>query len=139
MQPQLAALYDIVLGIHRFSGLAMLLIALAFVVFSIISRSDAETLEQALPLGDLAMASFALVVFSGAYQLIRLEAAFFQDWIIGALLLGVAYLGVLHGVWRPRARVIAAAGGGSAILIIASIAMVVMIVGAIYLMENGSG
>lgn len=146
MTTQLAALYDISLGIHQISGLALILIAVAITILSVLSRNQDGLLEKALPLAKLAGPFFGLVILTGAYQLIDLEIKFFQAWVIGATLLGFAFMGVLHGTWRPRAQEIIdgklegdALKSAQSTLIAVSTSMIIMIIVATYLMESQTG
>lgn len=140
-----AALYDIVLGAHQISGMLLLLIAVALTVLAVLSRNQEGLFGHALVLVKLCDPLFGLVVLTGAYQLIDLGIGFFQGWVIGALLFGVAFIGILHAYWRPQAKRIAAgelqgerakrtcnelAGAGGA--------MIVLILLATYLMERGA-
>lgn len=146
MTTQLAALYDISLAVHQVTGLALIFIAVAITVLSVLSRNQEGMLEKALPIANLANPFFGLVVLTGAYQLIDLEIKFFQAWVIGATLLGIAFMGVLHGTWRPRAQEIidgkldgdALRKAQSTLIGVAS-SMIIMIVVATYLMESQTG
>jgi len=146
MTTQLAALYDISLAIHQVAGLALILIAVAITILSVLSRNQDGLLEKALPLAKLAGPFFGLVILTGAYQLIDLEIKFFQAWVIGATLLGIAFMGVLHGTWSPRAQEIidgklegeALKQAQSALIGVAS-SMIIMIIVATYLMESQTG
>lgn len=146
MTMQLAALYDISLGIHQISGLALILISVAITILSVLSRNQDGMLEKALPLAKLAGPFFGLVILTGAYQLIDLEIKFFQAWVIGATLLGIGFMGVLHGTWRPRAEeIIEGKLEGEALkkaqstLIGVATSMIIMIIVATYLMESQTG
>jgi hypothetical protein len=146
MTTQLAALYDISLGIHQISGLALILISVAITILSVLSRNQDGMLEKALPLAKLAGPFFGLVILTGAYQLIDLEIKFFQAWVIGATLLGIGFMGVLHGTWRPRAEeIIEGKLEGEALkkaqstLIGVATSMIIMIIVATYLMESQTG
>ncbi len=146
MTTQLAALYDISLAIHQIGGLALILIAVAITILSLLSRNQEGMLEKALPLAKLAGPFLGLVFLTGAYQLFDLDIKFFQAWVIGALLLGVAFMGVLDGTWRPRAQEIVDGkleGGAlkkaQTVLIGVSTSMIVMIIVATYLMEAQIG
>lgn len=146
MTTQLAALYDISLAVHQVTGLALIFIAVAITVLSVLSRNQEGMLEKALPIANLANPFFGVVVLTGAYQLIDLEIKFFQAWVIGATLLGIAFMGVLHGTWRPRAQEIidgkldgdALRRAQSTLIGVAS-SMIIMIVVATYLMESQTG
>lgn len=146
MTTQLAALYDISLAIHQVAGLALILLAVAITVFSVLARSRDGMLERALSLAKLAGPFFGLVILTGAYQLIDLEIKFFQAWVLGATLLGIGFMGVLHGTWRPRAQAIidgklegdALKKAQSTLIGVAS-SMIIMIIVATYLMESQTG
>lgn len=145
MNPPIAALYDIVFGIHQFVALALILIAVAITVITVLSRNQDGLLERALPLAEPAAVGVLALIVTGAYQVLHLNESFFQVWIIGPLLLGIGFVGTLHGVWRPKARAIVdgdvpedelkkaktdlAGIGGS---------MIVMIIAAAWLMESGA-
>lgn len=144
MTVPVAALYDVSLAIHQISGLVLILIAVAITVLSVLSRNQNGMLEKALPLAKLAGPFFGLVVLTGAYQLIDRNIDFFQAWVIGALLLGIGFMGTLHGNWRPKAEAILsgeiegdAAAKAKSTLVGVSAAMIVMLVVATYLMESG--
>lgn len=146
MALQLAALYDIVLGAHQISGILLILFAVALTVIPILARSQDGLLEKAEPLVKLSGPLFGLIVLTGAYQVVDLGIKFFQGWIVGALLLGLAYMGVLHGLWRPKSEAIIAGGLAAAaerkarsLLIVGGAAMIVLIFAAMYLMENKPG
>lgn len=146
MTTQLAALYDISLAIHQVAGLALILISVAITILSVLSRNQDGMLEKALPLAKLAGPFFGLVILTGAYQLIDLEIKFFQTWVIGATLLGIGFMGVLHGTWRPRAEeIIEGKLEGDALkkaqstLIAVATSMIIMIIVATYLMESQTG
>lgn len=143
MTAPLASLYDVSLGIHQIAGLGLILIAVAITVLSVLARNQEGVIEKGIPLAKLAGPLFGLVLFTGAYQLIDHNIDFFQAWVIGALLLGIGFIGTLHGTWRPTAQKIA--GGeltGEALekakqtAIGVSAAMIVMVIVATYLMEN---
>jgi hypothetical protein len=136
MQPQLASLYEIVLGAHRISGYLLVLFMLTLTVMSILSRHQEGLLAQAWPLVKLAGPLLLLVVITGGYQLHELGEKFFQLWIVGALLLGIAVIGLLHGLWWPRAKKLAV-GDGHGLLIAAALAMLAMTFAAVWLMETG--
>ncbi|MBJ7355533.1 MAG: hypothetical protein JHC98_11975, partial [Thermoleophilaceae bacterium] len=104
MNTPLASLYDISLGIHQIAGLALILITVGITILSIMSRNQDGLLEKALPLAKLAGPFFGLVLLTGAYQLIDADIKLLQGWVIGALLLGIGFMGALHGTWRPRAE-----------------------------------
>jgi MFS superfamily sulfate permease-like transporter len=135
MPIQLASLYEIVLGAHRISAYLLVLFALTLAVLSILSRHQEGLLGQAAPLIKLSGPLLALVVLTGSYQLIDLGMKFFQGWIVGALLLGIAMLGVMHAYWWPRAK---KADGGEprALLIPAALTILVLIFAATYLMQS---
>lgn len=146
MTTQLAALYDISLRIHQIAGLVLILIAVAITIFSVLSRNQDGMLEKALVAAKLAGPFFGLVILTGAYQLIDLEIKFFQAWVIGATLLGIAFMGVLHGTWQPRAQeIIDGKLAGEALkkaqstLIGVATSMIIMIIVATYLMESQTG
>jgi Ca2+/Na+ antiporter len=146
MTTQLAALYDISLRIHQIAGLALILIAVLITIFSVLSRNQDGMLEKGLAAAKLAGPFFGLVILTGAYQLIDLEIKFFQSWVIGATLLGLAFMGVLHGTWRPRAEEIIegkvegdALKKAQATLIGVAASMIIMIIVATYLMESQTG
>lgn len=146
MTTQLAALYDISLRIHQIAGLALILIAVLLTIFSVLSRNQDGMLEKAMVAAKLAGPFFGLVILTGAYQLIDLEIKFFQSWVIGATLLGLAFMGVLHGTWRPRAEeIIEGKLEGDALkkaqstLIGVATSMIIMIIVATYLMESQTG
>jgi hypothetical protein len=146
MNAPLASLYDISLGIHQIAGLALILITVAITVISVLARNQEGILEKALPLTKLAGPFFGLVLLTGAYQLIDADIKLFQAWVIGALLLGLAFMGTLHGTWRPRAEEIlegklegeALAKAKSTLAAVAT-SMIVMVVVATYLMESQPG
>ncbi len=145
MTPPLAALYDISLAVHQISGLALILIAVAITVLSVLARKQEGMLEKATPLTKLAGPFFGLVLLTGAYQLIDRDISLLQAWVIGALLLGIAFMGTLHGNWRPKAEAIIsgevagdAAAKAKMTLVGVSAAMIVMVVVATYLMESGT-
>jgi hypothetical protein len=146
MNTPLASLYDISLGIHQLAGLALILISVAITVFSIMSRSQPGLLEKGLPLAKLAGPCFGLVVLTGAYQLIDADIKLFQAWVIGALLLGIGFMGTLHGTWRPRAQEIIdgklegeALDKAKTMLSAVATSLIVMVIVATYLMESNSG
>jgi len=140
-----AALYDVSLRIHQIAGLGLIVIAVAITVLSVLSRNQDGVLEKGLPLAVIAGPLFGLVLLTGAYQLFKADISFFQVWVIGALLLGIGFMGVLHGTWRPKARqVIDGELSGEALekakqtLIAVGASMIVMVIVATYLMENNS-
>jgi hypothetical protein len=146
MNAPLASLYDISLGIHQIAGLALILIAVAITIISIMSRNQDGILEKAIPLTKIAGPVFGLVVLTGAYQLIDADIKLFQAWVIGALLLGIGFMGTLHGTWRPRAeQVIEGKLEGEALdkakstLSAVATSLIVMLVVATYLMESQPG
>lgn len=146
MTMQLAALYDISLRIHQIAGLALILIAVAITIFSVLSRNQDGMLEKALVAAKFAGPFFGLVILTGAYQLIDLEIKFFQAWVIGATLLGIGFMGVLHGTWAPRAQEIIdgklegeALKKAQSTLIGVATSMIIMIIVATYLMESQTG
>lgn len=146
MSLPVAALYDIVIGAHRIAGILMILFAVALTVMPILSRSQEGVLEKADPLVKLAGPLFALVLLTGTYQVIHLKIAFFQVWIVGALLCGIAYIGVLDGLWRRKSKAVLGGGLSAAedrkarsLLIAAGAVMIVLIFAATYLMENQVG
>lgn len=142
MNAPLASLYDISLGIHQLTGLALILVAVAITILSIMSRSQEGMLEKALPLATLSGPLFGLVLFTGAYQMFDLNIKFFQVWVIGALLLGIGFIGTLHGTWRPRAeRLVNGEVTGEeaekerGVLVAVATSLIVMVIIATYLME----
>lgn len=146
MNAPLASLYDISLGIHQLAGLALILITVAITIISIMSRNQDGILEKAMPLAKLAGPFFGLVLLTGAYQLIDADIKLFQWWVIGALLLGIGFMGTLHGTWRPRAEeVIEGKLAGEALdkakttLTAVATSMIVMVIVATYLMESQTG
>lgn len=145
MNAPLASLYDISLGIHQIAGLALILIAVAITVLSVFSRKKDGLLEKAISLSKFAGPFFGLVLLTGAYQLIDLDIKLFQAWVIGALLLGIAFMGTLHGTWRPRAQAIVdgevdgeALDKAKSTLIGVATSLIVMVIVATYLMETGA-
>jgi hypothetical protein len=148
MNAPLASLYDISLGIHQIAGLALILIAVAITVISTLSRSQGnELLEKGVTLSKFAGPFFGLVLLTGAYQLIDTDIKFFQAWVIGALLLGIGFMGTLHGTWRPRAQSIIdgevegeeALNKAKTTLVAVATSMIIMIIVATYLMESQTG
>ena len=146
MNAPLASLYDISLGIHQIAGLALILIAVAITVISIMSRSKEGLLEKAMPLAKLAGPFFGLVVLTGAYQLIDADIKLFQAWVIGALLLGIGFMGTLHGTWRPKAQEVLdgklegeALNKAKTTLSAVATSMIIMVIVATYLMESQPG
>lgn len=145
MTTPLAALYDISLGIHQIAGLLLILVAVAITILTILSRNQEGMLEKAISLAKLAGPFFGLVLLTGAYQLIDSGVSFFQAWVIGALLLGIGFMGVLHGSWQPAAEeIISGELTGEALektrskAIGLATSMIVMVIVATYLMESGS-
>lgn len=145
MNVPVADLYDISLGIHQIAGLALILIAVAITVISVLSRNQDGLLEKALPLAMLAGPAFGLVLVTGAFQLIDHDIKLLQAWVIGALLLGLGFMGTLHGTWRPAAeQIIDGELAGEALekakqkTVIVSTAMIIMVIVATYLMESNS-
>lgn len=146
MTTPLASLYDISLGIHQIAGLALILISVGITILSVLARNQDGMLEKAIPLTKLAGPFFGLVLLTGAYQLIDLEIKLLQAWVIGALLLGLAFMGTLHGTWRPRAQsIIDGKFEGEALekakstLIGVATSLIVMVIVATYLMESQPG
>jgi hypothetical protein len=146
MVAPLASLYDISLGIHQLAGLGLILIAVAITIISILSRNQEGILEKAIPLTKLAGPLFGLVLLTGAYQLIDLNIKLFQAWVIGALLLGIGFMGTLHGTWRPRAEQLIdgeisgeEAESARNTLVAVATSLIIMIVIATYLMESQTG
>lgn len=126
--------------LHRVSALLMLLLAVVLAVFSILSRNQQGLLRRALPLTWLAVPLFVIVAATGAARMGAIDESFLQAWIVGALLLGLAFVGLVHGLWRPKARAIAAQDGtAGSTLVGVALAMTAMIFGASYLMEIGVG
>ena len=146
MNPPLASLYDISLGIHQLSGLVLIIVAVAVTVFSVLARNNVEMLEKAMPLTKLAGPFFGLILLTGIYQLANHHIKFFQAWVIGGLLLGIAFMGTLHGTWRPRARLLLegkvegedAIAKAKSTLIGVSASLIVMVAVATALMESHS-
>ncbi len=137
-----AALYDIVLGAHQGAGFLLLLIALILSVLAVLSRNQDGLLGHGLVLAKLCGPLFGIVLLTGVYQVIDLGISPLRGWILGALVLGIAYMGVIDGFWRRQAKRIEGgelppakvrqicnelAGGGLAALF--------LMLGAIYLME----
>ncbi|MGH2960315.1 MAG: hypothetical protein ACRDKE_11970 [Solirubrobacterales bacterium] len=146
MTTPLASLYDISLGIHQIAGLALILISVGITILSVLSRNQDGMLEKAIALTKLAGPFFGLVLLTGAYQLIDLEIKLFQAWVIGALLLGLGFMGTLHGTWRPRAQAIVDGEiegddlkKAQSTLIGVATSMIIMIIVATYLMESQPG
>jgi hypothetical protein len=106
MNLQFAALYDVIFGVHQFTALGLILIAVAITVITVLSRNQEGMLEKAIPLVEPAGVGALALLASGVYQVLHLNETFFQLWIIGPLLLLVGFIGTLHGVWRPKARAI---------------------------------
>ncbi|MFT4049298.1 MAG: hypothetical protein QM648_05595 [Solirubrobacterales bacterium] len=138
-----ASLYDVSLAIHQVAGLVLILVAVALTVISVLARKNEELIERGIPLTQLAGVAFIVVLITGAYQLIDAGTSFFQAWVIGALLLGIGFIGTMHGTWRPTAKKIASGElSGEALekakqtAVGVSAAMIVMVVVATYLMEN---
>lgn len=145
MNAPLASLYDISLNIHELSGLALIVISVAITVLSVFSRKKDGMLEKAITLSMFAGPFFGLVLLTGAYQLVHLDIKFFQAWVIGALLLGIGFMGTLHGTWRPRAQeIIDGEVEGEELtkakstLIGLATSMIIMVIVATYLMESGA-
>lgn len=143
MTAPIASLYDVSLGVHQLAGLGLILIAVALTVISVLARNEEGVIEKGLPLAKIAGPLFGLVLLTGAYQLIDHDVEFFQAWVIGALLLGIGFMGVLHGTWRPKAEEIASGElAGEALdkakqtAIAVSTSMIIMLIVATYLMEN---
>lgn len=141
-----ASLYDISLGIHQIAGLGLILIAVGLTILSIMSRSQEGMLEKAIPLTRIAGPLFGLVLLTGAYQLIDLNIKFFQAWVIGALLLGLGFMGTMHGTWRPRAQALidGEVSGEEAekergVLVAVATSLIIMVIVATYLMESQVG
>ncbi len=146
MNAPVAALYDISLAIHQVAGLALVLISVAITVLTLLSRNQDEILEKALPLAKLAGPFFGLILLTGAYQLIDLDIKLFQAWVIGALLLGIGFMGTLHGSWRPRAEAIIdgevpedEVESETNTLVAIATSLMVMIIVATWLMESQPG
>jgi hypothetical protein len=146
MTTPLASLYDISLGIHQIAGLALILITVAITIISTLARNQDGLLEKALPLVKLAGPFFGLVLLTGAYQLIDRDIKLFQAWVIGALLLGIGFMGTLHGTWLPRAqKIIDGELEGDELkkaqstLVGVAASMIVMVIVATYLMESQPG
>jgi hypothetical protein len=142
----LASLYDISLGIHQIAGLALILITVAITIISTLARNQDGLLERAMPLAKLAGPFFGLVLLTGAYQLIDRDIKLFQAWVIGALLLGIGFMGTLHGTWRPRAQAIIDGevpeeelSKAKSTLVGVAASMIVMVIVATYLMESQPG
>lgn len=143
MNAPLASLYDVSLGIHQIAGLGLILIAVALTVISVLSRNQNGILEKGIVLTRIAGPLFGLVLLTGAYQLIDHDIKFFQAWVIGALLLGIAFIGTMHGTWRPKAQQLIAgeitgeaAEKAKQTLIAVSTSLIIMVIVATYLMEN---
>lgn len=146
MNAPVAALYDISLAIHQVAGLALILISVAITVLSLLSRNQEGMLERALPLAKFAGPFFGLVVLTGAYQLIDRDIKLFQAWVIGALLLGIGFMGTLHGTWRPKAQAIIdgevpedEVESQTNTLVAVATSLMIMIIIATWLMESQPG
>jgi hypothetical protein len=147
MNVPLADLYDVSLGIHQLSGLVLIVIAVAITVLSVLSRNSDGMLEKAIPLTKIAGPFFGLVLLTGAYQLADAHIKFFQAWVIGALLLGIGFMGTLHGNWRPKAECLIegkiegeeAIAKAKSTLIGVSASLIVMVIVATWLMESQTG
>jgi hypothetical protein len=146
MNPPLASLYVISLGIHQIAGLALIVISVAITILTVLSRNQDGMLERAVPLAGFAGPFFGLVVLTGAYQLIDQDIKLLQGWVIGALLLGIGFMGTLHGTWRPRAQCIIdgkVAGEElsktKSVLVGVATSLIVMVIVATYLMESQPG
>jgi hypothetical protein len=146
MTPPLASLYDISLGIHQITGLILILISVALTIGSILARNQEGVLEKVMPLTKIAGPVFGLVLLTGVYQLADHHIKFFQAWVIGGLLLGIGFMGTLHGTWRPRAQEIIddelegeALEKAKSTLSAVATSLIVMVIVATYLMESKPG
>lgn len=140
MNPPLASLSEIVLAVHGISGYLLFFSSVLLAVISILSRNEAELLAKAEPLARLIGLLLVLVFLTGAFRVVDQKITFLQGWIVASLLLGVAALGIVHGLWRPRAKKLDQNDdGGDAILISGALGVGVMIFGATYLMESQPG
>lgn len=144
MNLQIATLYDVILGVHQFTAIGLVLIAVAITVITVLSRNEDGLIEKAIPLAEPAAVGIVGMVVTGTYQVLHLHLSFLQVWIIGPLLLAFVFVGVLHGVWRPKARAIADGEIGEdenkkAKTVLAGVAstLIVMIIVAAWMMESG--
>lgn len=146
MAAPLASIYDISLGLHQLTGVALLVLAVFIAVLTILARNEEQVLDKALVFKRLAGPLIGVVAVTGAYQLIDANIKLFQAWVIGAILLGVGFMGTLDGTWVPMARRIRSGEvEGDALeklklsAIGVAVSMIVMLIGATWLMESKPG
>lgn len=151
MLPPLATLYETGLTVHRIFAVALLVLSFVIAVLSIIARGRPMQLEKALVFRRLGGPLMGVIVLTGAYLAVAGHVRPFQGWLIGSIVLAAAYMAVIERYWRARAERIyehASAdpegegepdGGEREELAGLGVALIVLVIAAIWLMEHQPG